>query len=109
MITKKIMAIGTIIFLIGISITVAGDGEKKQETVELNFSFHEPVIASKTISGQCYHSVMMKNLSVVANIGEPRLPAKFVNILLPPDSQVEEIKVTASKKISLGKGYHVEP
>ncbi|KAA0002539.1 MAG: hypothetical protein FE048_03565, partial [Thermoplasmata archaeon] len=108
MIAKKIIALGAIALLVWHSFSVVGFNEKSK-TIEILLSFPEPVIENKTILGKSYHIITMGNLSIVATKGEPRLPVKFVNILLPPDTKIEEIKVTASKKIFLGKGYHVEP
>ncbi len=106
---KNIIIFGLVALIIVGAVSAVEFESKEQETIELNFSFDKPVIETKTISDQWYHTVIMENLPTAAMTGEPRLPVKVVHILLPPNSQIEEIKVTASEKISLGEGYNLEP
>ncbi|HEC77085.1 MAG TPA: hypothetical protein ENI33_07510 [Thermoplasmatales archaeon] len=82
--------------------------EGSEESIMLYFTFEEPITKKIKIVNQSYHRVEMQNLSNYGNSGEPYLPVKGVNVLLPQEKKVKEIIVSGNKTY-LGRDYVIEP
>jgi hypothetical protein len=72
-----------------------------QEKVTRTFSFESPVFGETTVHGTTYTTVDMKGSLVLGrNAGDPALPVRFVQMLLPPGKSVADVSVTGlSRKV----------
>ena len=108
---KKVLVYGIVLLFFGAGIVlntnVSGDGE--EEDIELYFSFAEPIIGNVTINATIYDRIIMSELSNSNIPGEPCLPIKTVNVLIPYGYDVENINVTAGGKTFLNGIFFVEP
>ena len=72
--------------------------ESSDRTLTFTFEFQEPNINQMTIKDELFTSVSMPGcLSMSQSIGSPILPTKFTQIVLPPETEVENIVVTGNK------------
>ena len=81
----------------------------KDETLrflEYTYTF-EPPDAIKDCQG--FDSITVPGLESYGNPGEPILPTKYVEFLLPPNTSVERYEVESRKKILLPDSYRVSP
>ncbi len=92
-----------------IGLIIIAGGSVAAEDISVDYSFDRPQIVPITIGGKPYQRLVMTDAPNGGNPGEPALPARGAQILIPAGSQVAGIEVTASTKISLGAGYLVEP
>lgn len=76
--------------------------------VIMTYVFPTPIISSVTIENTSYDSLVIQGAPCSGTPGEPLLPAKGANLLLPADSQIESISVTG-QKVSLGTGFTIVP
>ena len=81
----------------------------KSKTVFLQFTFGKPKIEKVKYFETLYDSVSIDGLPKYGDTGEPVLPVRPVNILLPYKTTVKEIIVKASEPRYLGNGYFIEP
>ncbi|MEM2582962.1 MAG: choice-of-anchor J domain-containing protein, partial [Candidatus Thermoplasmatota archaeon] len=75
---------------------------KAERQIKMNFNFIEPKLNQVMLGEKAYASVAM-DLPTVGNVGEPEIPVKPVNVLLPYGKEIKEIKVNAEKRILVGK------
>lgn len=108
---KKIMAIGIICSLLVTSFSAFAIANEENGDSELTvmYSFETPIVESVDLNGDLYDRVIMDGVSYSGNPGEPRLPARGANILLPQGTKVNDIKVIPGEMMCLGSGYLVEP
>ena len=79
-------------------------------TIVMNYVFKEPTIEQIKISDDFYDRIKIPDLSNCGNTGEPCLPIKPVNILLPQNkTKINCINIVGKNKTFLGKGYSIEP
>ncbi len=98
----KTFAIAIIILLTGVASAVA-------EQISVEYSFDRPEIRSITIDGESYDRLIMTDAPRSGDPGQPALPARGANILLPPGAVVTGITINYGEKIVLGADYYVEP
>jgi len=91
------------------SFTFAIENEHNCDQVSVTYSFDKPLTSEVKIGNNIYDQVVMQGTSSGGNPGEPSLPARGANILLPQKTDVRGITVTMGKKISLGMGYNIVP
>ena len=89
------------------SVVYESDGDNGKD-ITLYLSFDAPTIKKVTILNETYDRVIMPGLPSSGNPGEPILPVKPVNVLLPPPGVVESIEVTYENKVMIGKGFNIE-
>ncbi|MBC7081666.1 MAG: hypothetical protein H5T44_05440 [Thermoplasmatales archaeon] len=70
--------------------------------IRMQFEFTKPKLEAVSIDGQEYVNIAM-DLPIVGNAGEPAIPVKPVNVLLPYGAEVKEIKVAAREAVLIGK------
>lgn len=56
-----------------------------------------------------YYRVLMEGLASFGNPGEPKLPIKTVRVPIPSGSEVEGVRVSHGRKVTLDGSYCVEP
>jgi len=73
--------------------------EQPGKTITEEFSFDYPCTRIIEVDGSSFTSLMVPGaLNIAQNEGEPALPVKFVQIVLPLDREVESITVTGTKE-----------
>ncbi|MEM2935510.1 MAG: C25 family cysteine peptidase, partial [Candidatus Thermoplasmatota archaeon] len=77
-------------------------GETIKQPIRMKFDFIRPQLSQVMLAGENYASVDM-DLPTVGNAGEPEIPVKPVNVLLPYGTEINEIKVIAGEPILIGK------
>lgn len=111
---KQLLMVATTVFalfLANFSYIVVGsffdeeDSSEKNQEIALTFNFRKPSAEKKEI----YDVITINGLNNFGNPGEPYLPIKSVNVLLPPESSLHEIEVIPSEKIFLEGEIYVEP
>ncbi|MBC7080759.1 MAG: choice-of-anchor J domain-containing protein [Thermoplasmatales archaeon] len=77
-------------------------GEPIRTPIRMKFDFIQPRLENVFLAGEEYTNLAM-DLPTVGNAGEPAIPVKPVNVLLPYGAEVKEIKVIAGEPILIGK------
>ena len=94
--------------LLGLLIMFTGQSFGAQPIV-VQYDFQSPEILEISIAGEQYHRLVMPDAPNGGNVGEPALPSRGAQILLPQGTRVESIEVIAEETLSLGYGYYIEP
>lgn len=81
--------------------------EDTQATDSFNFNFDISDLKFDQIDG--FDLVTMEGTHAIADTGYPLLPVKFVQIAIPPDSEVVEVQVDSATFIILDGTYHLHP
>ena len=119
------------IIAVGVSSLVVFDQAEKTITgflsspeIRIKVKFPEPVIGESSVPYQPeespdfkdefilpygYHHIEMEGLLSIANPGEPVLPVKGVNVLIPFGEEIEGYSVELGEKIEIPGFYQVEP
>ena len=77
----------------------------ENNVISVTVQFPAPIITEVNL----YHHVGMEGVSSIGNPGEPVLPTKGVNILLPAGKKIKNSWVILGEKITLPGTYLVEP
>jgi nitrous oxidase accessory protein NosD len=76
--------------------------DKINECIKLSYPFEPPLINTIKLDDNTFQKIEINNLSTYQDPGNPQLPVKNVNILLPPHTIVKEIKIyTEDQEITL--------
>jgi parallel beta-helix repeat protein len=98
----------SIVFLPGIVSLEETHGTAREESgrsMQLTYLFKKPTITRLDI----YDSVTMEGVDSHGPPGEPVLPIQSVQVLLPPNSNVQSLRILPGKKIILPGTYIVYP
>ncbi len=76
--------------------------------ISQTYTFTEPKISSVVIGNTSYDSITIEGLDSYANPGEPKLPFKQINILVPPGATVTGVAVNPYNEIKMQGVYRVE-
>jgi len=78
------------------------------DEIHLEYSLGDPSVNEVSLYNKTFTRINLANLPLSDNPGEPRLPVKPVNVLLPQNSMVESINVEGIKH-ELSGTYMIEP
>ena len=109
---KALMGTFLAIIMVASSMSVAAVNPsftKTQKNVVMHYTFPELKIDRVRILEKMYDIAYIKGLPEYGRSGEPMLPAKPVNILLPYGTKIKSIDVVASPPKYVGNGYFIEP
>jgi len=98
---KSVNLIILFVMLAGVAVSA------EQLTVE--YTFEQPRLEQITIENTVYDRLVMEGAPNSGGIGQPALPARGTQILLPPGAVVKGVEIQTGDKIFLGDGYLVEP
>ncbi len=76
--------------------------------MQFSFSFSEPEITEDIVDDIIYHQITMDDLTIDGDVGEPILPIKPVNILLPQKYRLLSIDIPCGDEIYLGDGFNIK-
>ncbi len=84
--------------------------QRKTEFIEKTFyfdnlSFRKP----NTVKDKDYDIVEIKGTGAITKIGEPLLPIKFYQILLPPDATLNEVEIVSKEEHVVSGNYIIYP
>ena len=82
---------------------------QSENQIIYTYSFDKPNIESINIKGVIYSRVSLIDCLSAGKPGEPDIPSKGVNILLPPSSKIKDINIITGEKHILTIGYSIEP
>ncbi len=99
----------TIIYAVVLIFIVSMGPSALAEQVTTEYYFDRPEVNAINIDGQSYDRVIMKDAPNSGIAGQPALPERGAQILLPFGTDVSSIEIIPDEKISLGGGYYVEP
>jgi len=102
---SRILFVAGVSLLTLISLPILGTGQARGETIEIRVDFPTPVV---TKVGE-YHRVTMEDMPGILHPGEPVLPAKGINVLIPFGQEVTKVKVLKGEEVTLEGSYIVEP
>jgi hypothetical protein len=98
----------TFLLILSSSFIVEGNTDDT-EIVQVTYNFDNPKISTVEIYGDFYDRITIQDCYTASNSGEPNIPSKGANILLPPSSKVANIEVIGNKMIKLGETFDIEP
>ncbi len=75
----------------------------------LVYSFTEPRLETIVLNDVIYDKIIMDGTTNYGRPGEPSLPIKGAAVLLPQNTKVSDIKVTAGEKRGLGQEFNLIP
>ncbi|RLF60010.1 MAG: hypothetical protein DRN25_03385 [Thermoplasmata archaeon] len=104
-----VIMIGTVLGSIIYGNGMDSEGVNSNGAIIIDFSFKEPMIEKVSIFNETYDRVKMSGLPNSQNVGEPCLPVKPVNVLLPLGRAVKSIHVTVEDMTFLEGSYIIEP
>ena len=81
----------------------------ESKAINQTYRFDSPIIEQTMVEGVGYDRVIIPNLELGGNPGEPMLPIDGARLLIPAGYLPEDIKVTFGPPQSLGQGYHIIP
>ena len=94
-------------FCISTNATIITNKESiNNQEINLHYNFFKPTINSIQVNGRTFDTIKMNELENIGKIGEPSLPIKGAYILLPMNSEVEDITVTGYKN-ELDGNYNI--
>jgi hypothetical protein len=79
------------------------------QQITADYFFERPHISEVTIGDVLYHRIIMPNTPNGGQPGQPALPARGAQILIPYGTQVESIEIHSGERLSLGDKYFIEP
>ncbi|RLF41336.1 MAG: hypothetical protein DRN12_03435 [Thermoplasmata archaeon] len=106
---KKVLSISIIVLFLLIPISSIIDARYPLDEIKVTYSFNHPTIRRISIDNKLYEDIKIPGISNSGNPGEPLLPTKSAYILLPPNAEVEEIKIRTLPSIYLGGGHLLLP
>ncbi|MBF0593560.1 MAG: hypothetical protein HQL22_01185 [Candidatus Omnitrophica bacterium] len=80
----------------------------QNNTISIEVNFPQPVISTSTID-RSYDHVEMTGLLTAGAPGEPMLPSKGVNILIPSGKKVKSVTFTPGAITSVVGEFYIEP
>ena len=95
----------TLLFLVFLAFSTAFAGEQ----IEVEYRFDYPQTVDVMIDGQFYTRLVMPETPNCGNPGEPALPARGAQILLPYGAEVTNIEIMPGDRIGMGDGYLIAP
>jgi len=87
----------------------AGPAVAAANRVTVDYRFQRPQLAEVVIAGQRYDRLVMADCANGGEVGQPALPARGAQILLPQGTEIERIEVLPGAAVGLGGGYFLEP
>jgi len=99
----------SILLLTTFSVYSVADDQNSSNQIIMTYSFDIPSVGKVKIGDEVYDRVTLQDLSGYGNPGEPCLPSRGANILLPQGVKVDDITISTSEQICLGKGFDIEP
>jgi hypothetical protein len=90
-------------------LTLAAAAPAAAEQLTVDYTFGRPTVAPVWIGDQNYDRVTLPGASRAGNVGQPVLPARGAAILLPYNTQLAGVEITAGEKVLVGSGYRIEP
>ena len=90
------------------SAVLSAPGDERTE-LSYTYSFSTPCIEQTSSDDQCFDSIHLDGLPLTGGYGEPLLPVQMLRILLPYQTEVNQVKVTTSDPICLGNGFIIQP
>jgi len=79
------------------------------DQVTMEYYFEYPQVQPIDIVGQSYDRIIMIDAPNSGNTGQPALPARGAQILLPFGTEVSSIEIILDDIVSVGSGYYIEP
>ena len=98
----------TFLLILSSSFIVEGNTDDT-EILQVTYNFDNPKISTIEINSDFYDRITIQDGYTASNSGEPNIPSKGANILLPPNSKVENIEVIGKNMIKLGETFDIEP
>lgn len=99
----KFVLFFVLLLLIPTGYSIADDGSDEPifQLISTTYVFSEPIHNEIQIEDMIYDQIIIEGLSSFSDPGEPCLPVKGAYILLPPDSQIIDITIETSNKVTI--------
>ncbi len=97
------------VLLLAVALALAPWATALAGQLSMEYSFERPQIKTVTINGDTYDRVEMSDAPPCGKVGQPALPARGAQILLPYGAEIESIEITAIDKVLIGKDFYIEP
>ena len=116
---KSIIIIGVLLLTLCIPINAQNMPQPPLESVQdftITYEFTSPIIEKISYKGTTYDNIIIHGTERIGSIGEPILPMKSAYILLPPNTEIDDISVTGEPTTLKGtytlvivRSYQKEP
>lgn len=117
---KIFLKVGIIVFItLGLLMPVSSslgeivsrvmNNDEQINQVTMTYTFSKPSVKQIMIGNIVYDRVIMEGSQNIGNPGNPKLPIRSANLLLPPCSKVKNIRIDQGKAIRLQLSHDVEP
>ena len=100
-IVKKVLLLFLFLYF---SVVTAG-----AEQITIDYRFEEPLVEEISSGNDIYHRINMPGAASGGQIGQPRIPVRGAQILLPPGTDVANIEIKFGEKVLLVGKYQIEP
>ena len=77
--------------------------------LSVDYDFVRPELSKIIIDGLEYDKVVIDQTADYGNPGQPLLPARGAQILLPMGTDLENVELVYGEKIHLGDGFNIQP
>jgi len=101
--------ISALIVLLTFSTVLQVSSNSLEDSVIIKYTFEKPNFEIIDIEGIVYDKIIMSDCTPAGDPGEPMIPSRGSYILLPPNSEIEQININPGKKIILGDEFFIEP
>ena len=107
---KKIKAGIISIFLLTTIFSVYSLAEKNNDiNVSITYYFEKPLIKQIMVDDKIYDEIILKDVTNFGNPGEPFIPIKGAYVLLPQNTEINEIIINPGNALSIGTGFNIKP
>jgi hypothetical protein len=113
---KKIIRIFVVIMLISpMLLAYTTESDQKVNNIDslnkinVEYTFDKPVLQTIKIGEKNFNRIISSGLDPAGKPGEPLVPSKGAYILLPPDSEIDSIKITYNPGKFIRTEYLIEP
>ncbi|MCK4460187.1 MAG: hypothetical protein KAW46_00195, partial [candidate division Zixibacteria bacterium] len=79
------------------------------DQVTTEYDFERPAMETVRLSGEVFDRIVMPGTPNAGRTGQPALPARGADILIPYGHEVVSIEIVTGEKVLIGSGYNIEP
>ena len=105
----KTVFISVCVLLMSLNSVVVAEHQEISNQIILSYSFDQPTIKQIQIENTLYDEIILSDVFITGNPGEPCLPIKGSFILLPQGSSVDTITVTPREKTLVDDTVYIKP
>jgi len=94
---------------VGVLLLLSSAVVVQAEQLTVRYEFERPYMETARLGGEVFDRVVMPDAPNGGLTGQPALPARGAEILVPYGHEVVSIQVETGEKVLVGSGYYIEP